>query len=236
MRTHLHNPLPNCPCSPPTDRHTHCGQLWATHPRRVSLTTTRATAGDQQPPADAKRAAAELLIDTYVRSNSAVAFGNGELVGMRLCSDPNSNAAARDRICRQLFYECDVPHLLQLPPLPEKQVNQAIACLGDRLMNKKLEVGAGLVPAPRLSKRHVPPETALVCKQLPSRTRLPCTSHPPYCCGCSVLRAPQNVTLVAASSAAAHEGAFFGVPQQTLEEAGGRVSRRQGAGRGGIRG
>jgi hypothetical protein len=34
----------------------------------------------------------------------------------------------------------------------------------------------------------------------------------------------QNVTLVAASSAAAHEAAFFGVPQQSLEEARGRVS------------
>lgn len=33
----------------------------------------------------------------------------------------------------------------------------------------------------------------------------------------------QNVTLVAASSAAAHEAAFFGVPQQSLEEAGGKV-------------
>lgn len=33
----------------------------------------------------------------------------------------------------------------------------------------------------------------------------------------------QNVSLVAASSAAAHEAAFFGVPQTTLEEAGGKV-------------
>lgn len=33
----------------------------------------------------------------------------------------------------------------------------------------------------------------------------------------------QNVTLVAASGAAAHEAAFFGVPQQSLEEAGGKV-------------
>lgn len=98
--------------------------------RRLGL-VCRSSAEQQQPKkADPKRAAAETVIDRFVSSNTAVAFGNGELV------------------------------------------NQAIACLGERLMNKQLE----------------------------------------------------NVTLVAASSAAAHEAAFFGVPQQSLGEVGGKVS------------
>jgi hypothetical protein len=43
------------------------------------------------------------------------------------------------------------------------------------------------------------------------------------CAPAVLLSLLQNVTLVAASSAAAHEAAFFGVPQQSLEEAGGKV-------------
>lgn len=50
-----------------------------------------------------------------------------------------------------------------------------------------------------------------------------CTPSNLTCLLLSPTAVAQNVAIVAASSAAAHEAAFFGVPQTTLQEAGDKV-------------